>query len=212
MVGLDECSGEVISITLMDYVRNSDYHLNHSLIVLGGDRTTGWGKTQFAMRFITSVAMGMSKARGETISPLFVKTLDILREAKSEMAAGSPILFDEVRFADVVQVQYLSEDSLKALLDVRAGGNIHLRNNDATFVPNQVRMWTSNAETLDDFMQGSSRKIFRGESIPDTVRRRAWLCIVNKRLLKASAVVDLKQASAASSSNYNKALQEFLPA
>jgi hypothetical protein len=70
------------------------------------------------MRFVHSVAMGLSMVKGETITPIFVKTLDILREAKPQLSVGSPILFDEVRFSDVVQVQYLSEDTLKALLDV----------------------------------------------------------------------------------------------
>jgi hypothetical protein len=208
---LDEVSGEVISIKLIDYVRRSDLHLNQSLIILGGDHTTGWGKSQFAMRFVHSVAMGLSTVKGETITPIFVKTLDILREAKAQLSVGSPILFDEVRFSDVVQVQYLSEDTLKALLDVRTGGQIHLRANDASFVPNQVRIWTSNAETLEDFMQGASRQVFRGVSIPDTVRRRCWVCLVSKRLLKLSAVPHLRQTSAANNDTYVKALQAFLP-
>ena len=208
---LDEVSGDVISIRLIDYVKRSELHLNHSLIILGGDHTTGWGKSQFAMRFVHSVAMAKSRSTGEDITPIFAKTLDILREAKAQLSVGSPILFDEVRFSDVIQVQYLSEDTLKALLDVRAGGQIHLRANDATFVPNQVRIWTSNAETLEDFMQGATRQVFQGISIPDTVRRRCWVCLVSKRLLKASAVQHLKQTSAANSSTYQQALRAFLP-
>jgi len=207
----DEVSKQEVSITLYDYIKNEQYHLNHSLIILGGQNTTGYGKSQLAMRFVLSVAAGMSKASGAPITPIFARTFDILREAKSQMAVASPILFDEVRFSDVVQVQYLSEDGLKALLDVRAGGQIHLRHNDATFAPNQVRVWTSNADSMEEFLQGSDRKIFKNETVPETVRRRCWVCIVKERLLKPEAIKHLKSVSSSSHSQYRDALQEFLP-
>ena len=105
---LDEQTGDEVSITLYDYIKHEDYHLNHALIILGGDETTGFGKSQFAMRFVQSVAAAKSKVMGEVVTPIFARTFDILREAKAQLAMGAPVLFDEVRFSDVVQIQFLS--------------------------------------------------------------------------------------------------------
>jgi hypothetical protein len=104
----DEQTKQEVRITLYDYFKNEDYHLNHALIILGGDETTGFGKSQFAMRFVQSVAAAKSKVMGEVVTPIFARTFDILREAKAQLALGAPVLFDEVRFSDVVQIQFLS--------------------------------------------------------------------------------------------------------
>jgi hypothetical protein len=105
----------------------------------------------------------------------------------------------------------VGEDALKAILDVRSGGQVHLRNNDCTFPPNTVRVWTSNAPSFEDFLEGTGRKLFSGHSIPATVRRRTWVCQITERLLKPQAVANLKATSAANHATYSKALQEFMP-
>jgi hypothetical protein len=215
-VGLDsqyctrfcEQTGQTLQITLKDYFLNPEFHLTHSLVLAGANDTTGYGKTQLLLRFVSSVAATLSdqaSAEGSTsrlIAPIVSQTLD-LRDHSTALVCRSPILFDDIRLTDGVQVQYLSEDLAKVLLDVRAGGKFRCRGQDIQLQPDTVRVFSSNCSSLAEFVGGEGHRI---ESLTETVERRVWFSRVTARLITDEGVSYLTERSRIGHDGYRNAM------
>lgn len=205
---LDENSGEELSISLLAYIKDPAYHLAHAIGIFGDNATTGWGKSQVANRFIKSVADTRSDITHEDVIPIVVSNFDGLRRKREQLAKGSPVHFEDSKFSDTTQVQYCSEDFVKASIDVRAGGVIHVRDEDLIFIPETVRVWTANVTSLDEWICGDSKRV---PEVSATVRRRMWACFITHRLISDTGKAFLAQTSAESHSTYKRKMGLHFP-
>jgi hypothetical protein len=187
----DERTGLDITISLYEYLTDSAIFRAQALVILG---ETGFGKSQLANRWVTDVAEEMSAERGTKIFPLIVSSLDGIRKRAGLMRMGPPTHMEEMRLSDTVQVQYLSEEMVKILFDIRSGGQVHTRSEDIEFRPGSPRVWTSNASDISDFISKDSDRV--PDAMLDSIRRRVWICKLSAPVLTDAGIQFLEAQSA----------------
>lgn len=204
----NETLGQTVSVTLLQYLQDSELHLHHALVILGSNATSGWGKSQLCFTFVSKVAAGLSLFRGEVVRPIMTRTLDELRSYTAQMEQGAPIVFDDTKFSDSAQIQYMSDDMLKCCLDVRAGGAVRTRNVNVRFRPQQVRVWSANADSIEEFFCGDGERV---PKVVETALRRVWILNLKKPLITRDGIAHLKAKTIETNAGMAAVMKPFLP-
>jgi hypothetical protein len=177
----NELTGEIEYCSFLTYVADPGKHMCHAALVFGGDATSGFGKTSVCDR----ACFYWAKSYAPTFNInsayyIYTRTIEGLKRVKTEMQAGVPILCDEINLSDDTQIQYLSEDGLKQLLDITSMADLRARNENVTIYPNQPLLMTANADSIQAWLGGRAT-----ECLP--IMRRFWCCQLTTRILKATA-------------------------
>ena len=204
----DEDTGVDVEVSLLQYIKDPSLHLAHALGVFGADHTTGWGKSQICNRFVLSVAACKSDIAGVKIPPIVTNTLDGARRHRAALAQGAPIHFQDCRFSDTVQVQYVSTDLIKAALDVREGGVVHIREEDLVFPPETVRVWSANVSSFEEFVGATVQRV---PNAAETMKRRMWVCWLSCKILTARGKEHLVAQTLASHDPYRRRMAAHFP-
>ena len=148
----------------------------HAVLILGESPTTGYGKTQMALRLGMEWARAMTEAQQlpmEEAQVVFTNTIDAAKNIKFKQ--GMVWVLDEFSPGDQDQVVHCSENMLKILFSPSTGGTIRCRNSDVEICPGVARIITANARSPQDWC-GDKDKIngrnhCRGRASPSTSRR-----------------------------------------
>ena len=114
-------------------------------------------------------------------------SLDSLRAQAKELRPGRPVIGDELQIADRVQIQYMSEAGIKALLNVARPADLRAREHQVVLHARTPRVFTCNCETLEEWV--GDRADLR-DCIP--IFRRAFVFKCEQRHLKLSSVLALR--------------------
>jgi hypothetical protein len=95
--------------------------------------------------------------------------LDSLKTANHLLNSNVPILFDEVRLTDRTKFQHMSPDQIKSLLCVEQPSTARARETNAVLHALAPRVFTSNAETLEEFVGG------RNAADMFAIRKKCWV-------------------------------------
>ena len=179
---LDETTGETVTCSFAEYCRDPEKHMVHAALVYGGNDTTGYGKT--SMVDLAAYTLAREYASHFHIDdPYYVYTRSVegLKRVQSDLLSGVPIVFDECNMSDTTQIQYLSEDGLKQLLDVTSTADLRARNDNVFIHPSQPRFITANASDLQAWLGERA-------TVCAPVLRRFWTFKVAQRYLKTTAI------------------------
>ena len=124
----------------------------HGIVILGATNTTGYGKTQFALRLAVEWAKAYNQVMQlpqEDAVVVFSNTLDVAKEVKFK--PGYVWVIDEVNPSDPTQAIHMSDNMMKVLLAPTAPGSIRCRNADLSLPPGVPRIFTGNAETVQEW-------------------------------------------------------------
>ena len=125
----------------------------HGIVILGASSTTGFGKTQFALR----LAVEWAKAYNEVMQlpkedavVVFSNMLDVAKEVRFK--PGYIWVLDEVSPCDQTQAIHMSENMMKVLMAPSAPGSIRCRNADLVLPAGVPRIFTGNAESAEEWV------------------------------------------------------------
>jgi hypothetical protein len=177
---LQEVTGNMEYITLAQLFSNPGLMSKCSIILLGGNETTGFGKTTIAKSLAASYVMWQVSQGGCSREAAFVhvsSTIDSLKDRT--ILPGQCLLLDEFSPCDVSQNRNLSPEALKVLLDTKNLGSIWTRFGD-TIIPPGARIFTANHTTPQSWV---------GERFDWTapMQRKSFCFIITKPLLQATA-------------------------
>ena len=120
----------------------------YGIVILGTPETTGFGKTQYALRLAVERCIAYNRA---TNSPrdeaqiVFSNTLDACRDVT--FRKGYVLVVDEFCPEDQTQAQSMSENMLKGLMSPMQPCTFHCRNQDGVLPAGVPRIFTANAES-----------------------------------------------------------------
>jgi hypothetical protein len=174
---LMEVSRETEKYILRDLFLNADVLNNYAVLILGSDRTTGYGKTQLALALACHYAKARCEALGlskDEAKVVLSGTIDAGNEI--EFTQGMVWVLDEFKPADTESQVYVTENMLKVLLSPRQSGTIRARNKDIKICEGVVRIITSNAIDGQDWC---------GKKIPwsDPLKRKSIRFSITKPLI-----------------------------
>jgi len=183
LINLDQQGTRLMEVTrnyekyqFMDLFRNATSLSNYTILILGSDRTTGYGKTQLAL----CLACHYSKSRCKALQlpedeakVVFSNTIDIGNEV--EFKPGMVWVIDEFMPADTESQVYITENMLKVLLSPRQSGSLRARNKDIKLPEGVARIITANAKNMEEWV---------GKKIPcsDPLKRKSIAFIITKPL------------------------------
>jgi hypothetical protein len=127
----------------------------HSVVLLGADATTGFGKSSFAAKLAACWSMAAARGLGVALGDTRVclsNTLDDLRPITFQRSWS--LVLDEFSIADEGALQYFSENIAKVLFDPSCAANIRARGSNARLSPDTARIMTSNASSLEEWAGG----------------------------------------------------------
>ena len=151
-------------------------------LVLLGDSTQAKTPVAYALAKVMSLCHATPPERGERYL-LSTSQLDSLRFSTNLLHEGVPVVLDEftMRLARAGRGGRLTEDDIKDLLTVYAPVQVSTRYGDTT-LPSAPRLFTSNAATPADWIQGLPEDI---EGMSD--RNRLLLPAFPKACFKRAA-------------------------
>jgi hypothetical protein len=118
----------------------------HGIVLLGANSTTGFGKTQFALRLAVEWAKAYNEVSGapkDEAMVVFTNTVDAARELS--FRRGYIWVLDDISLTDREQVIHMSQDTMKVLLAPSSSGSIRCRNQDLCLPAGVPRIFTANA-------------------------------------------------------------------
>ena len=130
----------------------------HGIVILGASSTTGYGKTQFALRLAVEWAKAYNQVMQlpkEDAVVVFSNTLDVAKEVRFK--PGYIWVLDELNPADQTQAIHMSENMMKVLMAPTAPGSIRCRNADLVLPAGVPRLFTANAETAQEWVGNRMR-------------------------------------------------------
>ena len=137
---------------LSDLFTKAEVMGTHGVILLGNDQTTGFGKTNLALRLALQWSRAMAKSAGRSESSAkIVFSTDIDSARDIVFARGMVWVIDEFHPWDREQVQYMSEGMLKVLVVPTAQGCVRARNESVKLVPGVGRIFTGNSSSGQDW-------------------------------------------------------------
>ena len=139
------------SFNLLDLF-NKELLNKHGIVILGPSATTGFGKTQFALRLAVEYAKAYNQVAGlpqEDAVVVFTNTLDVAREVAFK--PGYVWVIDEMNPSDQQQTVHVSENMMKVLMAPTVQGSIRGRNNDIVLPRGVPRIFTGNAENAQQW-------------------------------------------------------------
>ncbi len=154
---LDESTGNVLSFSL-DKLFTTSLCLTYSVLICGANGTTGYGKSQIALRLAVELSTAIVESHGlprSNARVVVATTLDSLRGIA--LPLGTVIVFDDLNPNDREQVVHLSENGMKALLNPRAIAGMRGRNNDIIIPLGVPRIFTANVVSGDEWCFGRLR-------------------------------------------------------
>jgi hypothetical protein len=122
--------------------------MRYGVLIHGTNETTGFGKSTLALCLARDYAVMYNRTFDLPKSDalvVFSQTLDSLRGIRFKK--GMILVLDEFSPSDADQIQYLSEQGLKTLMDPRMPASLRARNNNVELPPGVPRLFTSNCET-----------------------------------------------------------------
>ncbi len=123
------------------------------ILLLGGNKTTGFGKTQFALRCAVEHAMAWCEATGaprDEANILITNTIDSANSV--DFSKIMVWILDEFSPGDKETQCYASEDLLKCLLTTNLVADLRGRNHNVKVPAGVLRIVTSNAETGQEWV------------------------------------------------------------
>ena len=149
---LMEVSMGIESFNLADLFRKP-LLLQYGIILLGSNTTTGYGKTQLALRLAIEYCKAYQSIKQTPKSEalvIFSNTLDVARDVVFQK--GHIWVIDEVSPGDTSQLVHMSENAMKVLLSPTKPTSIRCRNADLAIPTGVPRILTANAESPDEWM------------------------------------------------------------
>ena len=127
--------------------------LNHyGIVILGKSETTGFGKTQFALRLAVEWCEAQHTGKGvprEDCCVVFSNTIDVAKDIVFKPSYCW--VLDEMCPADHAQAIHMSENMMKVLLSPLQPGSIRARNQDLAMPVGLARIITANAENAEEW-------------------------------------------------------------
>ena len=145
---LQEVARTIEEHVLFDLFANPGLLAKHAALILGGNTTTGYGKTQFALRLACEWAKVLAESRGlskDAAQVVFMNSLDAAKDV--EFKPGMALVLDEFCPSDSESLVYVSENILKVLLCPSVMGTIRARNNEIKLCEGVARIITANASS-----------------------------------------------------------------
>ena len=145
---LQEVARTIEEHVLFDLFANPGLLAKHAALILGGNTTTGYGKTQFALRLACEWAKVLAESRGlskDAAQVVFMNSLDAAKDV--EFKPGMALVLDEFSPSDSESLVYVSENILKVLLCPSVMGTIRARNNEIKLCEGVARIITANASS-----------------------------------------------------------------
>jgi hypothetical protein len=143
---MDPRSTEVFTYTLAQLFLDPSLLSEFTVILMGPNFTSGFGKTEFAKRVAVHWSLLMTDAMqlpAATARVVFTTTLESAKEVS--FRKGDAWVLDEFSPHDRVAVQYASEDMLKTLFSPVSPGNLRARNSNVNLPAGVARLITTNA-------------------------------------------------------------------
>ena len=172
----DERSNTYVDHTIESLFKTS-LCFKYSILICGSDATTGFGKSQVALRLAIELSTAivethnLPKANAQVI---FATTLDSLKGLA--MPLGTVIVFDDVCPSDKEQIVLISENGMKCRLNPRVVATCRGRNFDITIPLGIPRIFTANV--VNGIAWCGARLAW---SLP--LQRRMIVCRVTQRLI-----------------------------
>jgi len=148
---LEEVSLQKRLYSLEQLFCDSSLLLRFGVVLIRSNKTTGFGKTQVALRLACEWARAYVKSHkllDDCAIVVFCNTLDVLRDVV--FRPGMVLVLDEFTPSDREQVIYMSETIMKCLQNPKQGGNVRARNADIKLIANMPRILTGNADVKSD--------------------------------------------------------------
>jgi len=149
---LQEVTRKTEHLTLFDLLADAGRLEKHGALILGANSTTGFGKTQYALRVACEWSKAMAQARGlsrDSARVAFMNSLDAARDV--EFAPGMALVLDEFSPSDSESLVYISETMLKVLMCPSTPGTIRARNQEIKLCEGVARILTANASTASEW-------------------------------------------------------------
>ena len=145
---MERTAGACEVVSLMDLFENATIMTKYAVLILGKSSTTGYGKTQLALRLAMEWAAAMTDAAQlpkEEAQVVFTNTVDAAKNVKFKQ--GMVWVLDEFTPCDHDQVVHCSENMLKILFSPSTASTPRGRNNDMEICPGVARIITANADS-----------------------------------------------------------------
>lgn len=149
MVGtrlLEQSGGQLVQYPLSRILTDTSVLLSHSLLLIGDNSSTGFGKSAFAKHVAIQWSLRRAAETGRPAgdaSITFTTCLDSLRDAN--IMPSSALIVDEFHPDDGESIQYCSEHMMKTLMDPTASCSVRCRAKNAVIPAGVARIFTGNA-------------------------------------------------------------------
>ena len=158
MVNLDQKGTRLkeVDLTLETYSLKDLFDrplaMKHGIVILGPPETTGFGKTQLALRLAVEFAKAYNKVKHlpkEDAVVVFSNTIDVAKDIKFK--PGYVWVLDEMNPADPTQAIHMGENMMKVLLAPTVPGSVRCRNEDMQLPAGVLRIFTGNAASAQEW-------------------------------------------------------------
>jgi hypothetical protein len=188
---VDELSGLPVRVSYMSFLRDPRLHRRYAAVVLGNNETSGWGKSSLAESSARAWCLDRCERNGlplESAMYLRVNSIDSIRAHQKSIDGIGTFIFDEVVLADRSQVQHMSENGVKSLLDVTRPADLRAREHQVILPADVPRIFTANSGSLEEWL--GDVVVHIRDCIP--IFRRAFVFVMTQRQLRESAVLAIR--------------------
>jgi hypothetical protein len=165
------------SYKLEDLFLDASIMQKHAVLLLGSNRTTGFGKTQMALRLAIEWCIAMNKASKsppEDAQILISNTIDVGKGICFK--PGMVWVLDEFSPCDAAQLVHCSENLLKILFTCNLKGTLRGRNSDISVSHDVARIITGNADS-------GAQWVGKGMTWSQPLRRKSVLFQIGSSLV-----------------------------
>ena len=150
----------------------------HAVVFMGGDSTTGYGKSTIARFLACKFAVYMTRVLNRPKTDATVvnsTTLDDLSTISCK--SGWAVMLDELAVGDPEAVQYMCTTMMKAMCDPMTTTSLRARGKNVVLAANTARIFTTNATSLEDWAAG--RFVI---TLP--IRRKMWVFLITHKMIE----------------------------
>ena len=150
----------------------------HAVVFMGGDSTTGYGKSTIARFLACKFAVYMTRVLNRPKTDATVvnsTTLDDLSTISCK--SGWAVMLDELAVGDPEAVQYMCTTMMKAMCDPMTTTSLRARGKNVVLAANSARIFTTNATSLEDWAAG--RFVM---TLP--VKRKMWVFVITHKMIE----------------------------
>jgi hypothetical protein len=188
---LQEISMQYEHWTLRNLFERADLMSKYAVLILGSNRTTGYGKSALAKALATHYSQCWVESQRmprDAAQIVITNTLDAARDVK--WTSGMTWILDEFSPSDTSSNVYCSESILKVLFNPSEPCSYRARNEDVKICAGVPRVITSNATSLAEFLGP-------GIACSDPLKRKCIVFNVQKPLVSQAWVASLRTHAAA---------------